>query len=124
MSDVEIIERDDTTGRFLPGNSGNGGRKPGSRNKLGEQFLADLRDCWLEHGPDALARCAKTEPGRFCQIIAGLLPRDVNLNVSLDAATFADRFRTAFELLGNPEPPMMVIKPRVSGRRVAGDRGS
>jgi hypothetical protein len=45
MSEVQITSgRDGKTGRFVPGNKGNGGRPKGSRNKLGEAFLEDLRD--------------------------------------------------------------------------------
>jgi hypothetical protein len=32
----------DEKGRFVPGNSGNGGRPKGSRNRLGEAFVAGL----------------------------------------------------------------------------------
>ena len=103
MSDT--TERDEKTGRFLPGNSGFGGRPRGSRNKLGEAFLEDLRDAWEEHGAIALARCAQEEPGQFCRIVAGLLPKDINLNVAVDAGDFAMKFRRAVELLGN-EPPL------------------
>jgi hypothetical protein len=43
MSDATIMaQRDTKTGRFLAGNSG-GGRKPGSRNKLSESFIADVQ---------------------------------------------------------------------------------
>jgi hypothetical protein len=105
MSDTTTAaDRDAKTGRFLTGNGG-GGRKPGSRNKLGEAFIADLRDAWNEHGADALRRCATDEPGQFCKIVASLLPRDVNLNVGVGAADFATKFRTAMALLGN-EPEL------------------
>src|SRR5918994_2132869 len=36
-------EQDPTTGRFLPGNSGNGGRPKGSKAKYAEAFWADLQ---------------------------------------------------------------------------------
>lgn len=109
------LDRDQRTGRFLAGNGGNGGRKPGSRNKLGEQFVADLRDAWEAYGPEALRRCATEEPAQFVRVIAGLMPKDINLNVGIDPTEFAGRFRQAVELLGNPaperlpRPPMKVI---------------
>jgi hypothetical protein len=117
MSETTVIaERDQASGRFLPGNSGNGGRKPGARNKLGESFLEDLRDCWNERGAIALARCADEDPAAFCRIVASLLPRDINLNMSLNAAAFADKWRQASELLGhdvtmpNPRRPLRTVK--------------
>jgi len=46
----------DEKGRFIAGNSGNGGRKPGSRAKLGEAFVADLCADWEKHGIETIAR--------------------------------------------------------------------
>jgi hypothetical protein len=106
MSDIAThepaqIDRDSKTGRFIPGNSGFGGRPKGSRNKLGEAFIQDLAECWQEHGAEALRRCATEEPAAFVRVIASLLPKDVNLNLSLSAAEFADRWQQASQLLGH-----------------------
>ena len=65
MSGTLQIERNAKTGRFQPGNNGGPGRKPGSRNALGQAFLEDLRDAWERHGAMALARCAVDEPAQF-----------------------------------------------------------
>jgi hypothetical protein len=102
--DTELVERDAKTGRFVTGNFGGPGRKLGSRNTLGEAFIEHLRDAWIEHGATALARCAQEEPAQFRKIVASLMPKDINLNVSVDAQDFATKFRAAFKVLGN-EPP-------------------
>jgi hypothetical protein len=78
----EITTDPDRGGRFVNGGIPGPGRPKGARSKLGEAFLEDLRDAWLEHGASALARCAKEEPSQFCKIIASLMPRDVNLSTS------------------------------------------
>src|SRR5881394_3972068 len=103
MSDATTLERDQKSGRFLPGNSGFGGRPRGSRNKLGEAFLEDLRDSWQECGPRALARCAEDDPAGYCRIVASLLPKDVDINVTgaIGVGDFATRFRHAVAMLGN-----------------------
>src|SRR3954452_12522100 len=107
MSDSDAKNgRDLGTGRFVPGNSGFGGRPKGSRNKLGEAFLEDLRDAWNEHGASALARCAREEPGTFCRIVSGLLPKTIDLNVDINVGDFAERYRAALQSLGN-EPPRL-----------------
>jgi hypothetical protein len=114
MSGTLQIERNAKTGRFQPGNNGGPGRKPGSRNALGQAFLEDLRDAWERHGAMALARCAVDEPAQFVRVVAGLLPRDVNLNVAIDATEFAAKFKQAVAMLGNdpdvlPAPKRMKV---------------
>jgi hypothetical protein len=117
MSETTQNDRDERTGRFVAGNSGNGGRRRGARSKLGEAYLEDLRDAWNELGAQALRQCAEQEPGTFCKIIASLLPKTIDLNIAVDATAFADRFRTASELLGN-EPSPRLRKPLPGQPRV------
>jgi hypothetical protein len=65
---------------FKPGQSGNPTRRPkGSRNKLAENFLADAYQQWQLHGSTALETMAKTEPAKFCQMVANLLPKEAVL---------------------------------------------
>ena len=95
---------------FKPGQSGNpNGRPRGARNKLSSNFLADLHDCWERHGVAALEACATQQPDVLIRTIAGLLPRDVRIDLSIvDPGEFGARFRAALALLGNtPTPPRM-----------------
>jgi hypothetical protein len=116
MSEITTQTDRDERGRYKTGNIG-GGRPKGARSKLGEAFLEDLRDAWNERGAESLRRCVEEEPGTFCKIVASLLPRDLNINVAIDAVAFADKFRVACELLGNTEPPRQVRRP-LPGQRV------
>jgi hypothetical protein len=113
MSEMtSIADRDERNGRFLAGHK-RGGRPPGSRNKLSESFIADLRDCWERHGVAALEKCAADQPEVLIKVIASLMPKDINLNVGIDPASFADRFRHAAELLGHDiDPPRLRRSPR------------
>ena len=62
---------------FKPCQSGNpAGRPRGSRNKLAEDFLADAYQQWQQHGSKALEKMATSEPAKFCQMVAGLLPKE------------------------------------------------
>jgi hypothetical protein len=110
MSETTTSNDRDERGRYKTGNIG-GGRPKGARSKLGEAFLEDLRDAWNERGATALARCAEEEPGTFCKIIASLLPKTVDLNMTLNVSDFADKFRMACELLGNEPAPRQIRKP-------------
>ena len=112
MSDTTVeFVRDRKNGRFVAGTGGHG-RKLGSRNKLGEQFVSDLASVWQERGIEALRKCAEEDAPAFCRIIASLLPRQVDLSaeVSVEVTDFALRFRQAVQMLGN-EPPRKL--PRV-----------
>jgi len=65
---------------FKPGQSGNpAGRPRGSRNKLSEDFLADAYHQWQQHGSKALEKMATSEPAKFCQMVASLLPKEMHI---------------------------------------------
>ncbi len=64
---------------FEKGKSGNPkGRESGNRNKLGEAFIADLRELWEEQGKEILKRVAADKPEALLASTARLLPKDVN----------------------------------------------
>lgn len=69
----------DEKGRFAPGNSG-GGRRKGSRNKIGEEFLTALCDDFAEHGICTIAKMRETDPTGYIQTIARLIPRELGLS--------------------------------------------
>lgn len=67
-------------GRFLAGNSGNGGRPKGSRNKLGEDFLKVLAADFEQHGQQVIEKVRETKPEVHLRVVADLLPKDVKVN--------------------------------------------
>jgi Family of unknown function (DUF5681) len=83
MGKRRVPNTDNTNGQqkpwqFKPGQSGNpAGRPKGSRNKLGEDFLSDVQEQWELHGAKAVETMATTEPAKFCQMVAGLLPKEM-----------------------------------------------
>ena len=98
---------------FEKGVSGNpAGRTPGSKNKLSENFVADLHQCWQKHGVTALERVATEQPEVLIKVVASLLPKDVNLTVGFDGGQFLSNFRQAVALLGNAPPPKVITYGR------------
>src|SRR6187397_293268 len=65
--------------RFQPGNPG---RPRGSRNKLGEAFIAVLAEDFEKHGVEVIERVRIEKPESYIKVIASLLPKDLNLNVT------------------------------------------
>jgi hypothetical protein len=68
----------DAKGRFAPGNSG-GGRRKGSRNKIGEDFLSALCNDFADHGIATIARVSELDPAAYIQICAKLIPKEYGL---------------------------------------------
>ncbi|WMT78830.1 hypothetical protein [Bradyrhizobium sp. Ash2021] len=101
----------DTKGRFLTGGKPGPGRKVGSRNALSESFVADLKNCWELHGRDALDRVARDQPEVLLKVVASLMPKDVNLSIGPNAASFAETFQHALSLLGNSVEPPRLRRP-------------
>lgn len=107
--------KDEKTGRFLTGNIG-GGRKKGSRNKLGEEFLQDMLDAWQTQGKEVIARVIEERPQDFMKVVASLLPRDVNLNVNSMEEVTDD------ELLQRIRDLDATIRPFLDAQGAAGTR--
>jgi len=72
-------------GKFLPGQSGNPGGKPvAARNKLQTQFLYKLAADFEANGEKAIVQCREKDPARYVQIIAALMPKQVEATQPLD----------------------------------------
>lgn len=95
-----------------------GGRKPGSRGKLSEAFLADLFSEWKRSGRSALAQVAKELPDTFLRIIGSVMPKVLDLDGSVtirsELAIEISNFAQAYELWGKhvgAAPPMIDVSP-------------
>jgi hypothetical protein len=109
---VAVIERDNRTGQFKVGHTGIGGRPVGARSKLTTQFLDDLAASWEAEGAEALVRCAREDPTGYVRVIAGLLPREALLAVSVDTTLrVAQDAASAFALLSKlPKQELLELK--------------
>lgn len=69
----------DNKGRFLPGNSGNGGRPKGARNRLTSLVLTALVEDFAEHGAGAVAKLREKDPAAYLDTVINLIPRPLIL---------------------------------------------
>jgi len=83
MSDAAIesaVKRDDGGKFIVPPKSP--GRPKGARNKLGEAFIEALHDDFTSHGVVAIQTVRSEKPDQYLKVIASLLPKEMNLNVT------------------------------------------
>ena len=83
-------QKDPKTGRFIPGNSGFGGRPKGARSKLTTEFFADFYAAWQKHGAIALKEVAEKSPRDFVRAAAMLMPKEFEIKSPLNELTDAD----------------------------------
>ena len=70
---------------FQPGQVGNPvGRPKGSRNKLGEAFLAALHDDFERDGVEAIRATREEHPEQYVRVIASLLPKEFKIETVSD----------------------------------------
>jgi hypothetical protein len=70
---------------FQPGQVGNPvGRPKGSRNKLGEAFLAALHDDFERDGVAAITATREQHPEQYVRVIASLLPKEFKIETVSD----------------------------------------
>jgi hypothetical protein len=114
IAEPAAIERD-KRGRFLTGGRPGPGRKPGSRNRLTEDFLKAMADDFAEHGAEAIERTRIERPEIYVRICADLLPRqaqlDVEVDVGVNAGDFVSAFRNAVALLHGEAPERIPARP-------------
>jgi hypothetical protein len=96
----------DQKGRFLAGNSGNGGRKRGSRNKLGEAFIEALANDFEDHGIEAIELVRRRDTTAYLKLIGSILPREllvrafsVNASVDITSIEEAQTFLKAYRMV-------------------------
>ena len=72
-------EKDAKTGRFQTGNIGGPGRPKGSRNKLGEAFIQDLYENWIENGVETIEAVRVEKPDQYLKVVASILPQKMEI---------------------------------------------
>lgn len=81
---MALIERESNDSKpwlFKPGNTANlAGRPKGSRNKLGEAFVAALQDDFQVHGTKVIETVRIDKPDVYLKVIAQVIPKEFTFN--------------------------------------------
>ena len=97
---------------WKPGQSGNpAGRPKGTKHKIQEAFLEDVLAEWQESGKTAIKEASEKNPLGFCQMVAGLLPKEAKLE--MDAS---DAFINLWRMVASGE-----LKREILGLEAADD---
>lgn len=90
MADAFIsAEKRDESGKFIvPPKSP--GRPKGARNKLGEAFLEAMLADFTQHGVAAIEVVRALKPDQYLKVIASILPKEMNLNVTEQFSEMTD----------------------------------
>ena len=89
----------DEKGRFVPGNNGGSGRPRGSREQLGEAFVADLYADWLAHGVATIEKVRAARSADYLKVIASMVPKDLNMKVSAIESMTDDELEASIKRL-------------------------
>jgi hypothetical protein len=94
------------------------GRKPGSKVRLTNTFLADVLDEWEKGGKDALRIFRIENPDKFCVMVASLVPREVLFETTtseLSDVELDDMILRLREQLAKPQGTPLLIEAKVNG---------
>jgi hypothetical protein len=86
--------------KWEPGKSANpNGRPKGSRNKLGEDFIAAMHADFQEHGAQTIKQVREERPADYIKVIAGILPKELNVNTNALEELAEDELAAAIDIL-------------------------
>src|SRR5262245_55944179 len=99
--------------KFQAGNTYSPGRPRGTKNRLCGAFLRDLLEAWERDGADALRVLAKEDPGRLVAIVAGLMPKELEIGHTVLSELTDEELDAALAKLRSEiaQPVMIEAKP-------------
>jgi hypothetical protein len=75
---------------FVKGMTKIGGRRAGARNRLSQEFLTTLLAEFEKHGAEAVRICRVERPIEFVKIVAGLMPKEIDLHQDSQLSELSD----------------------------------
>lgn len=87
---------------WTKGQSGNpAGRPKGARHKLDDLFVRALYDDFKLGGKEAIVKCREEKPDVYLNVIAKIVPKQVDVTADESLANFADGLQAVAAFLGS-----------------------
>jgi hypothetical protein len=103
-------------GRILVSGIGGPGRRPGSRNRHGQNFLSAFEQDFLEHGNRVIAQVRHERPEVWLKIAADIVPHELERiagagepNIFRSCETIEQIFDMLFDDLGDDPDDVLVF---------------
>ena len=96
---VQVVGKPFKSGSDWNGNAA--GRPKGARSKLDELFVEALYKDFKEGGVEAIRACRTEKPDVYLNVIAKVVPKQVDLNADKSVADLADGLHAVAEFLGS-----------------------
>jgi hypothetical protein len=104
MSDIVVNNSRDEKGRFVVGNKPPGGRPKGARDRHSRNFLESFANDFEQHGAAVIAQVRAEKPDVYLRVAADLLPRQAELDISVDIRSEITAILADFRAMNGGKP--------------------
>jgi hypothetical protein len=92
-------------------------KQKGARDRLTANFLEALTDSFEKHGKAAIEKVRKEDPSTYLRVVAGLVPKEIQLGRPLDGVP-DDKLAPVINLLTDAINSGQIVVPPDDAKRI------